>query len=143
VFADGKGKRHGVLYLIPMTWPQVIATPNGPAVAHSTDGSLVTAVKPAKAGEILTLYASGLGPTRPGTDPGQPFPPTPLQVVNSPVQVLINGSPFDVLYAGGYPGAVDGYQVNFILPNGIAQGQASIQLTSAWIAGPAVSIPVQ
>ena len=143
VFADGRGKRHPVLYLVPLTQPQILATPNGPAVVHSNDGSLVTTAKPAKAGETLTLYASGLGPTRPGVDPGQPFPANPPPVVNSPVQVLVNGSAYDVLYAGGYPGAVDGYQVNFIVPDGTAAGQVSLQLTSAWIAGPAVKIPVQ
>jgi hypothetical protein len=138
----GGNKRHPILYLVPLTQPQVITTPNGPAVIHA-DGSLVSAAKPAKAGEILTLFASGLGPTRPGVDPGQPFPATPRQVVNSPVQVLANGVPGEVLYAGGYPGAVDGYQVNFRLPDVVGQGQASLQLTDAWIAGPAVIIPVQ
>jgi uncharacterized protein (TIGR03437 family) len=67
----------------------------------------------------------------------------PLQVVNSPVQVLVNENPGDVLYAGGYPGAVDGYQVNFRVPDGVTPGEASIQLFSAWIGGPSVNIPVQ
>jgi uncharacterized protein (TIGR03437 family) len=49
----------------------------------------------------------------------------------------------DVLYAGGYPGAVDGYQVNFRVPDGIATGLASLQLTSAWIAGSEVKIAIQ
>jgi uncharacterized protein (TIGR03437 family) len=57
--------------------------------------------------------------------------------------VLVNGNAGDVLYAGGYSGAVDGYQVNFRVPDGIAQGQAFLQLISAWIAGPAVTIPIQ
>ncbi len=139
---SGGNKRHPILYLVPLRQPQVITTSNGLAVIHS-DGSLVSAAKPAKAGEVLTLFASGLGPTRPGVDPGQPFPASPLQVVNSPVQVLVNSNPGDVLYAGGYPGAVDGYQVNFRMPDGSGQGQASLQLTSAWIAGPTVTIPVQ
>ena len=139
----GGNKRHPILYLVPPTQPQVIITANGPAVIHSSDGSLVTAAKPASAGEILSLFASGLGPTRPGVDPGQPFPAAPPQEVNSPVQVLVNGNSADVLYAGGYPGAVDGYQVNFRMLDGAGQGQASLQLTSAWIAGPTIKIPVQ
>lgn len=138
----GGNKRHPILYLVPLTQPQVIPTANGPAVTHS-DGSLVSAAKPAKAGELLSLFAAGLGPTRPGVDPGQPFPASPLQAVNSPVQVLVNGNPGELLYAGGYPGAVDGYQVNFRLPDGLAPGQASLQLSSAWIAGPTVTIPIQ
>ena len=139
----GGNKRHPVLYLIPLTQPQILMTPNGPAIVHASDGTLVTTAKPAKAGEILSLFASGLGPTKPGVDPGQPFPATPLQPVNSPVQVLLNGEPGVVSYAGGYPGAVDGYQVNFRVPDDAAPGQVSIQLTSAWISGAPVSMPLQ
>jgi hypothetical protein len=139
----GGNKRHGILYLVALEAPQVVITPNGPAVVHASDGSLVTPAKPARAGEILTLFASGLGPTKPGVDPGQPFPASPPQIVNSPVQVLVNGNPGDVLYAGTYPGAVDGYQVNFRVPDGTALGQASLQVAAAWITGSSVKIPVQ
>jgi len=139
----GGNKRHGALYLVPLTQSQIQTTPNGPAVVHASDGTLVTASKPAKAGEVLTVYASGLGPTKPGVDPGQPFPSSPLQPVSSPVQVVVNGNAYDVLYAGGYPGTVDGYQVNFRMPDGATSGQAVLQLASAWIAGPAVKIPAQ
>jgi uncharacterized protein (TIGR03437 family) len=118
-------------------------TPFGPAVVHASDGTLVTPDKPAKAGEILTVYASGLGPTKPGVDPDQPFPSSPLQSLISPVQIVVNGIANEVLYAGGYPGAVDGYQVNFRLPDGVASGQTTLQLASAWVAGPTVQIPVQ
>jgi uncharacterized protein (TIGR03437 family) len=44
---------------------------------HASDNTLVTRAKPAKAGEILTLFASGLGPTKPGVDLGEPFPRIP------------------------------------------------------------------
>src|SRR5205807_2011386 len=130
--ANGGGKVHGILYLVPIEQPQIVATAGGPAVVHSNDYSLVTAAKPAKPGEILILFATGLGPTRPCVDPGQPFTADPLQVVNSPVQVLLNGTPSQVLYAGGYPGSVDGYQINFRVPDATAPGTASVQLTSAW-----------
>jgi uncharacterized protein (TIGR03437 family) len=143
VHAGALGRREGVLYLVPLSQPQILVAANGPAVVHAGDGTLVTAAKPARAGELLTLYASGLGPTRPGVDPGQAFTADPLQVVTSPVQVFVNGIPADVLYAGGYPGAVDGYQVNFRVPDGATAGQGSLQLTSAWIGGPSVSIAVR
>jgi hypothetical protein len=139
----GGNKRHGVLYLVASVQPQVLMAGTAPAVVHVSDGTLVSATKPAKAGEVLTLYASGLGPTKPSVDPGQPFTADPRQLVNSPVQVLVNGNLADLLYAGGYPGAVGGYQVNFRVPDSATSGQATLQLTSAWIAGLAVNIPVQ
>jgi hypothetical protein len=132
-----------VIQLIPMSTPEVVLTSTGPAIVHSNDYSPVTAAKPARAGELLTLFASGLGPTRPGVDPGQVFPASPTQLVNSQVDVLVNGKAGDLLYAGGYPNTVDGYQVNFRVPVDTAPGMTAIQLSAAWILGTEVRIPVQ
>jgi uncharacterized protein (TIGR03437 family) len=137
------GSIHQSIYLLPMFTPEIVATGGGPAIVHGSDSSLVTTANPAKAGEVLTLYASGLGPTRPSPEPGQPFAANPLPVVSSPVQVVVNGVSSDALYAGGYPGAVNSYQVNFRIPDGVASGMASIHLTSAWIAGSDIKIPIQ
>src|SRR5262249_5343051 len=131
------------IYILPMFRPEVVTVGGRPAIVHSSDLSLVTANKPAVPGEVLTLFASGLGPTRPGVGPGEPFPADSLQVCNSPIEVLVNGKSADVLFAGGYPGAVDRYQVNFRVPDGIVGGLASVQLTSAWIQAPEVGLPVQ
>ena len=139
----GGAKRSYALQLIPMSMPQIAATASGPAVTHSSDFSLVTASKPAAAGEILSLFATGLGPVRPNVGPGNPFPSSPLAVVNSPVDVTVNGKPAEVLSAVGFPGAVDGYQVNFRVPAEVARGTATIQVSAAWIAGSRVSIPFQ
>jgi uncharacterized protein (TIGR03437 family) len=120
-----------------------VSTASGPAVTHSSDFSLVSASKPAAAGEILSLFATGLGPTRPGVDPGKPFAASPLSVVNSPVDVTVNGKPAEVLAAVGYPGAVDGYQANFRVPSDASKGTAIIQVSAAWIAGTGASIVIQ
>ena len=117
--------------------------PAGPAIAHSGDFSLVTASKPAAQGEILSIFATGLGPVVPGVDPGRPFPASPLAVVNSPVEVTVNGKAAEVIGAVGYPGAVDAYQVNFRVPPDTARGPATIQVTAAWVSGTPVSIPMQ
>jgi uncharacterized protein (TIGR03437 family) len=139
----GGAKRSYVLHLIPMSVPQIITTANGPAVTHSSDFTLVSTSKPAAAGEILSLFATGLGPTRPGVDPGQAFPSNPPAAVNSSVDVIVNGKPAEVLAAVGYPGAVDGYQVNFRVPPDTAKGMATIQVSAAWIAGKPANITVQ
>jgi hypothetical protein len=130
-----------ILHIIPMTIPQIVTTPGGPAITHS-DFSLVTASKPASAGEVLSLFATGLGPVR-GVATGQPFPVSPPALVNSPVAVTVNGESAEILAAVGYPGATDGYQVNFRVPADVGKGLASAQVTSAWISGPAVNINIQ
>jgi len=140
---NGGGKMSFFFQLLPEERPQVIAMPTGPAIVHSADWQPVSATNPAHAGETLTLFASGLGPVRAAINPGQPFPASPLAVVNSPVAVKVNGIDANVLYAGGYPGAVDGYQVNFTLPSGLAPGTASLQLAAAWIPGDAVMLPIR
>ncbi|MEJ1938735.1 hypothetical protein WDZ92_51725, partial [Nostoc sp. NIES-2111] len=102
-----------------------------------------SAARPAAVGEILALYASGLGPTRPSVDWGTAFPASPASVVNSPVEVLVNGARAEVLGAVGYPGAVDGYQVNFRIPGDAAKGPASVVVVSAWTRSEAVTIAIQ
>ncbi len=139
----GVGSLRMLLSVIPMFRPEIQATTTGPAVAHSSDFSLVTAAKPAKAGEILSLFATGLGPVRPNVDAGRPFPATPLASVNSPVDVTLNGTSVEVLDAVGYPGSVDGYQVNFRVPTGVTPGTARLQVIAAWIPSSAVSIAIQ
>jgi uncharacterized protein (TIGR03437 family) len=138
----GGAKRSYVLHPIPMSVPQVVTSANGPAITHSSDFSLVTASKPAVAGEILSLFATGLGPTVPGVDPGQPLPSS-LATVNSPVAVMVNGKSADILGAVGYPGAVDGYQVNFRVPTDTTKGAATVQVSAAWVLGTPVRIMVQ
>jgi len=140
---NGGGHIRSVLYLVPMSQPQIATTAGGPAVTHSSDFSLVSASKPAAAGEILSLFATGLGPTLPGVAPGAPFPSSPLAAVNSPVTVTVSGKPAQVLGAAGYPGAVDGYQVNFRVPPDTGAGTATLQINSAWIPGAPVTIAVK
>jgi hypothetical protein len=140
---NGGGTQRWVIHLIPMSAPQIVTTAGGPAVTHSSDFSLVSSSNPAAAGEVLSLFATGLGPTAPAVDPGQPFPSSPAAIVNSPIEVKVNGRSAEVLGAVGYPGSVEGYQVNFRVPPDAAKGVATIQVSAAWIAGPAVRIAVQ
>jgi len=140
---NGGGTQRWVIHLIPLESPEIAVLPAGPAITHSSDFSLVTASKPAAAGEVLSLFATGLGPTVPAVDPGQPFPSSPAATVNSPIEVKVNGNSAEVLGAVGFPGSVEGYQVNFRMPPGTAKGAATIQVSAAWIAGTAVRIAVQ
>jgi hypothetical protein len=140
---NGGGRTRQIFLAVPSSRPQITLTANGPAIAHSGDFSLVSASKPAAAGEILSLFATGLGPTRPSVDPGLPFPSSPLAVVNSPVEVTVNGETAEMLGAVGYPGTLDSYQVNFRVPPDTVKGTATVQVSVAWIPGAPANIPVQ
>jgi hypothetical protein len=138
----GGGTSGHLIQMFPMSRPEIVSTTTGPALFHA-DFSPVTASKPAKAGEVLIVRATGLGPTRPGVASGQPFPPDALQQVNSPLAVLVNGQQAEVINAIGWPGLVDTYRVDFRVPNGTTAGMAAIQLSAAWITGAPTGIPVQ
>ena len=138
----GGGKVHFVYHLIPLSRPEILITPTGPAVFHS-DFSRVTEAAPARLGETLILRTIGLGPTRPSVNPGQPFPVNSFYVVNSPLEVTVNGRLSDVFIKIGEWGTTDLYRVDFQIPEGTAPGVATIQLSAAWIAGPEVKIPIR
>ena len=123
--------------------PQIAVTAGGPAVTHSSDFTLVTSSKPASAGEVLSIFAKDLGPTRPSVVTGQPFAAAPLAPVDSLVEVRVNGRSAVVFGAFGLPGTVNGYQVNFRMPADAVKGTSRIELSAGSIAGAAVNITVQ
>ena len=123
-----------------------MSTADGPAVFHASDFSAVTPEKPARAGEWLVMSAANLGPTRPRIDAGKAFPAWQAgkeHVVNSPVEVTINGKTAPVISAIGWPGMNNVYRVDFRVPEGTAAGTATLGLSVAWIDGPEVKIPVK
>jgi hypothetical protein len=85
---NGGGNTRILMRLIPTSRPEVVPTANTPAVAHG-DGKLVSSANPAQASEVLTLYATGLGPTTPLVDFGQPFPQGTAYPANAPIEVLV------------------------------------------------------
>jgi len=139
---NGGGTQRWIAQLIPVSAPQVSVTASGPSVFHA-DFSPVTAANPARPGEVLIVEASGLGPTVPGVEPGQPFPNDANLPVNSPLAVTVNGRDAEVINGFGWPGQVDIYRVDFRVPPGTTSGMATMQLSSAWIVGPPVRIAVQ
>ncbi len=92
---------------------------------------VVAGGKPAKPGDILTLYATGLGPTNPSLGPGAQA--TAIAPTTTPVTVTIGGitlSTADILYAGLSPGSISGlYQINVRVPAGVPAGDVPVTIT--------------
>jgi uncharacterized protein (TIGR03437 family) len=106
---------------------------------HGADFTLVTKDHPARPGEILVAYLTGLIGTSPTVPTGEPAPFQPLATftqVNSGiirlVQLVANGDNVingdSLLFLGLSPGSVGLYQVNFVLPAGLAAGAAEIKV---------------
>ena len=92
------------------------------AIAIRPDGSVITPEAPAKPGEIVILYATGLGQTIPPVSDGQVMQQaTPIEQL-SEFKLVLNGVPAGskaVAYAGIAPGFAGLYQLNVILPKAI------------------------
>ncbi|HEY3837926.1 MAG TPA: hypothetical protein VGL72_15195 [Bryobacteraceae bacterium] len=134
------------LHIIPASIPRIVSLTNGPAVYHSSDFSLVSSTHPAAPNETVSIYVTGLGPTVPSVDAGQPFPASPPAVVNSPLTVTVNGENARVLAAVGFSGSTDTYQINFQMPadaKPLSAGVVPILVSAAWIPGAPFNIYVQ
>lgn len=89
-------------------------------IATRIDGSLVTKDSPAKGGEDVVLYATGLGQTFPPLVYGR-VPTSAARLVKmSELRIVLNGSAIDaarIAYAGVAPGFAGLYQINLKLPD--------------------------
>jgi uncharacterized protein (TIGR03437 family) len=97
--------------------PGLFETEDHFVIATHGNGPVVTAESPAHPGEVVVLYATGLGPTSPLTPPNKI--PTAAAKLTTPIQVWLNGVPIakdHILYAGVTPGFGGLFQINVQLP---------------------------
>ena len=102
------------------TAPALFQTPAGAAIASHLDGSLVTSDAPARAGEIVMLWATGLGATLPPLEDGMLPGAAQWLAEFKQFSVWVAGAPIDpglVMYAGVAPGYAGLYQINVRLPD--------------------------
>ena len=125
--------------------PQVAATTNpgvftyevggtGQAKAINQDGSangdgtVNGSDKPAPAGSVISVYATGLGAVTPAVAAGTPTPGGTLSTTVAPVTATIAGRTATVLWAGLAPGLIGTYQVNIMVPLSVPSGPARLAL---------------
>ena len=96
---------------------------SGQIAALNQDGSLNSGVNPAKAGSVVTLYATGQGLI--SGMPPDGAPAHGLVETSQTPQVFINSgyvSPGNVLYSGLAPEFVGLWQINFKIPSDVPPG---------------------
>ncbi len=123
------------------------------AIQHSADYSLVTPSNPARAGEVIIVYATGLGKVSPAVASGVAATgsaPVAPQACDAGVTPYVSVG--QISYAGLTPGFVGLYQLNIqlaeTLPAGIAHfsindKRCDILTTAGFLQSNTVNLPVQ
>ena len=87
---------------------------------------------PARAGDVLTIYAIGLGPTSPSVATGQPAPASPLANLITTPMVRFGDNLFapevTPSFAGLAPGYAGLYQVNVTVPANTQKGLVNLSV---------------
>lgn len=97
-----------------------------------------------QAGDVLELYANGLGPVTGGNPPsGTATPGDRLYTTQTAPTVLINGTPVPVEFSGLASGFVALYQVNISIPAGIPAGERDIIIRIGGVDSSAGKILIQ
>ena len=105
---DLSGRGQGHIYVIPAPGVQVLADASAPA----------------KAGDILQIYCTGLGPVTPAATAGTATPSDALRNTATRATLTIGDLAAPVLFSGLTPGFTGLYQINASVPTGITPGSA-------------------
>jgi len=118
---------------------------NGNNIADAQDPNngyaLITTGNPAKRGQIVVLYANGLGPVN--NQPASGEPPSAGATTIQPVTVTFGGQTATASFAGlaGYAGL---YQINVAVPQGVTPGSAvPVSITVGGVTSQQATLPIQ
>lgn len=105
------------------------------AVATRRDGTLILPAAPARPGEVVTLWGTGFGPTRPPAPVNRIV--TELHAVRTLPLVFIGGLPADVLDATLAQGSAGVYRVTVRVPGLAPSGDLAVVAELPGAASPA------
>ena len=122
--------------------PGVSSFADGHIIAQHADFTLVDAAHPAKPGETIVIYLSGMGATTPSVATGQQSSATSLTPAQIQPTVTVGGNKADIAYAGLTPGGIGLYQINLSVPTGLSAGDAIVVVTQNGFAANRSLLPV-
>lgn len=127
---------------VAATAPAIFYDAAGGIVVNNSTFQLIRPGNPARAGDVLLIYSTGLGQTTPRLETGRivQFPP---QSDTAPVTVTIGGQNAEVIYSIASPGFVGLYQTAVRLPAGVAPGSQPLALRIGEATSNTVNVAVQ
>lgn len=127
--------------------PQLFQSCNGACAIDSTTyaahPSAVSSTNPAHAGDLVELYANGLGPVTNQPKSGAGAPATNLAQTQSSPAVTIGGQTAQVQFSGLAPGFPGLYQINVYVPSGLAAGNQPVVISIGGQRSKPAMLPVQ
>jgi uncharacterized protein (TIGR03437 family) len=105
----------------------------GYAAALHTDYSLVSKSSPAKTGETVAVYLTGMGEVSPAVSNGMPASGSQLSYTTAtPIAYLLDSAGHYLQARVGFSGLAPGfaglYQMNITIPSGLVSGDASLEI---------------
>jgi uncharacterized protein (TIGR03437 family) len=114
------------------------------AILHEADYALVSSSNAARRGEVVLIYATGLGPVRNAPATGRPASSSPLSETTVTPTVTFGGATaIEVPFSGLAPGFVGLYQVNVRIPTGAPSGSVDVVIIISGQASKAVKLAIQ
>lgn len=131
---------------LTLTAPAFFEWNGNTVLAVHASGDLITPDFPAVPGEVIILFAEGMGRTQPDILSGEiAVRATPILAL-SQFQILLNGMPVpaaNVFYAGLAPGFSGLYQINVVLPSWLP-ANPNVQIAiGAEVSPDGVELPAQ
>ncbi|HWB85209.1 MAG TPA: S8 family serine peptidase [Bryobacteraceae bacterium] len=117
---------------------------SGIVAARDASNRVISSNNAARRGQVIQLYANGLGPVtnQPASGSPAPGPPNLAETKATPV-VMIGGQSATVQFSGLAPGFPGLYQINVVVPDGLTPGDNPITVAIGNQTSPAANLPVQ
>jgi len=116
---------------------------SGAVAALDAKFNPITPGNPARQGQVVQLFANGLGPLNNQPASGDPAPAAPLATCKSTATVMIGGKSAAVGFCGLAPGFPGLYQINVTVPAGLTPGANPITVAIGGQTSKASTIQVQ
>lgn len=140
----------GSVYTLPLApyspafFDELESGSNPPVVvAIDASGNRIGSAHPATRGQVVQLYANGLGPVNNQPADGALTPMSPQATTTAQPTVTIGGQPATLQFSGLAPNLIGVYQLTVAVPANISTGMQSAIVTINGVSSPAANLPVQ
>lgn len=123
------------------TAPGLFTIGNGIGAFLDSSSNVISTSNPARPGDIVSVYGSGFGVTKPVVNSGNPAPASPPSYLVATAKLTLAGQDAQVSFAGLNPG--NEYDLlSFQVPQGLAVGNLPVIATVGGVPSNSVLLPV-